>query len=299
MEVCNSLPARRFLAADDYLAFLGIYEDRRRTAAYRRLIRSRRLSIADRTGVEAGAGLGETTRMLLDAGARRVYAVEENAHCVAFLRQRFRGDRRVTVVHERLQSFSPRRRIDFLLQELYGPLLLDESLLALQRIRFDPGTVLPDGGVLLAERVELASLRDPTINRFLLRRLEGVLVSDLFLRFRFRRPSPVLRWTFKRGLSFLSRRFRLKGHGEILALGMAIEHAGERIIGTEDSFNWPFVFTPVCGRSFQIRYRFSGRTTQVGFRWLRSAPYRKTAASPPQRCAGTGGCADDTDRQEA
>src|SRR5688572_9043943 len=59
---------------------------------YTRLIPKRSLCF------DIGANVGNYTELLLQAGARRVVAVEPQAACVNDIRQRFIEDRRVTLV---------------------------------------------------------------------------------------------------------------------------------------------------------------------------------------------------------
>ncbi len=267
LEIVNRLPARSFREIDNFLSFIGIYEDRQRTAALRALITRNRAAIAGKVGVEAGAGLGVLTRALLAAGAKRVYAVEGNAQCAQFLRQRFAAEPRVEVVGEPIERFRPPGgKVDFLFHELYGALLLDESILALERIRFDPGAVFPNGGRLLAQVVPLSRFKDPTITPALLRPLRQALVTDLFANFRFTAPRVAAEWRFKRGARGYVFACRLPACPDgVLALGMQVRHAGHMVTGTQECFNWPYVFTPAAGTKFRLAFSYCRGMTEVDF----------------------------------
>ncbi|MDD5347084.1 MAG: rRNA adenine N-6-methyltransferase family protein [Candidatus Omnitrophica bacterium] len=268
LEIINEVSQKRLRELDNFLSFIGIYEDHRRTQAFTRLLAKNRGLIRGKTGIEAGAGLGIITELLVKLGARKVFAVEENAFCCQFLRKKFKGDPRVEVVHERIERFRPRRSIDFLFQELYGGLLLDESLLALERIKFDPGAVIPDGGAILAEEVSLAQLKDPTVDRTLARLLDDALITDMFPYFRFRAPSVIGTWKFSRRKVDHSLVCKVRGRGGIIALGMEVRHGNARVTGTKECFNWPYSFTPVKSGKFRLSFKYRNGATRVYWKWL-------------------------------
>ncbi|MBP1988292.1 class I SAM-dependent methyltransferase [Halolamina salifodinae] len=60
--------------------------------------------VAGRTCLEAGAGVGNATAGLLDAGADHVYAVTDRADHAEGVRERFDGDDRVTLVEADLRD---------------------------------------------------------------------------------------------------------------------------------------------------------------------------------------------------
>jgi hypothetical protein len=267
LEVVNELAPARLRELDNFLSFIGIYDDARRLGAFTRLLMRNRALIRGAVGVEAGAGLGTLTEFILRLGCRKIYAVEENGFCCQHLRRKFKAEPRVEVVRERIERFRPRTKIDFLFQELYGGLLLDESLLALERIRFDPGVVIPDGGKILAEEVSFRRLADPTIDSALGRLLEGALVTDLFPYFRFRQPFIFGEWKYRRRRTvheFTSRPLKKSG---VLALGMEVWHGGTRITGTQNCVNWPYVFTPVKPGRLTLSFCYKQGHTRVLSQW--------------------------------
>jgi len=271
LEVLNKLPIRRFDGVDNFLAFIGIYEDKRRSALLRRLLFNNRKLISGKVGVEAGAGLGDITEFLLTLGVKKVFAVEQNSCCVRFLKERFKAKKKVNVIQEKIEHFIPqgKKGVDFVFQELYGPLLFDESLLALERIKFDPGTVLPNGGVIYAEAARLKDSHDPVVDADIFRQLEGALITDLFPNYKFRKPFVVCEWKFKRGRRVYSFSKKIKGNGDILVLGMGIAHNNSKVAGTADCFNWPYVFTPVKGNEFRLRFSYDRGITETTFDWIR------------------------------
>ncbi|MGH7719417.1 MAG: class I SAM-dependent methyltransferase [Gemmatimonadaceae bacterium] len=82
---------------------------------YYRLIRRRFAPHLGSRVVEVGAGIGTFSRFLLDApGVRELVAIEPAANNFPVLRDRFSGDRRVTLMHGELGAFAPTLRADSL-----------------------------------------------------------------------------------------------------------------------------------------------------------------------------------------
>ncbi|MCX7926945.1 MAG: hypothetical protein N2606_02270 [Candidatus Omnitrophica bacterium] len=268
LEVINEIEREQLRQVEDFLAFIGIYDDYRRTKALKRLLISQKKAISGRVGVEAGAGLGEFTEFLLHLGAQKVYAVEENALCCRLLREKFKHNRRVEVVEEHIEHFHPKEKIDFLFQELYGALLLDENLLSLERIKFKPTLVIPNAGSLLFEEMGFKQLKDPTLTEERIKLLEGVLVSDLFPYFEFRHPKILAQWIFKRGKRDYTFYGKVKLKKGILALGMEIFHNNKVVVGTVGCYNWPYIFTPIVSDKFEISFKYTTQLTQVFWKWL-------------------------------
>lgn len=271
LEIVNVLPPQKASDIDSFLTYIGIYEDKQRTAAFKRLIYANRAEICGKIVVEAGAGLGIMTGALLAAGAVKVYAVEDNRFCVAALRKKFSNDRRVVVVRSRIEDFRPavNEKVHILFQELYGSLLLDESLLALERIGFEPDIVLPDSGRILGQVVTLREVGDPTLTPDMLRCLDGALVTDLFPYFKFTRPFIIGEWRFRRQKKRRSYEFAVPRSGEALVMGMEIWHGGRRISGTQYCDNWSFIATPVSGKKARLTFAYTSEgMTDILWQWL-------------------------------
>jgi hypothetical protein len=58
--------------------------------------------------------------------------------------------RRLELVELPLENFQPPGHVHVLAQEVYGQLLYDEDLWVLEKLKFTPDLVLPDGGELRA-----------------------------------------------------------------------------------------------------------------------------------------------------
>lgn len=266
LEIVNQLKSKQFSELDNFLTFLGIYEDARRTASFKKALIQNKELIKNKVCVEAGAGLGEIAQIILDLGAKKLFCVEENPYCCRQLKKRFAAEPRAIVINKRIEEFRPKEAIDFLFQELYGPLLLDENLLALEKLRFRPKIVFPNQGYLLMEAVKLEGLKDETIDKKILASLKAVLITDLFPNFKFRNPGRILKWEFSKKTKKL--KIKPPACGEILAFGMEIWHDAERICGTQDCRNWPYVFTPNQPSSFELSFKTRNFYTETKFKWL-------------------------------
>ncbi len=254
--------------------------------ALTRLLFKNRQLIRDRVCVEAGAGLGDLTRTMLELGAKKVYCLEDNPLACAYLRKRFANDSRVVIVAGKIEDFKPRENIDLLFQELYGPLLLDESLLCLERLRFRPGSVLPNEGRLLLTTARLKDLRDPLLSADVLSLLDRVLVTDLTNRFKMHDTRTILKWRYGQKPRVRAV-IRSPRPADLLVFGMEIRHNGERICGTSDCRNWPLVFTPACPSRSELSFSYRGGYAEVLYRRRSASASKKkdrrsrlTARSP-------------------
>lgn len=266
LEVTNALPIGRLNEIDHFLTYLGIYEDAKRTHALKRLILNNAGAIKGKVCVEAGSGLGEITELLLKAKPKRLFCVEENGLCCEYLKKRFRNNRPVEIINTKIEAFKPDMKIDFLFHELYGPLLLDESLLALSRLKFKPAVVAPDSGCLVMETAGLKGLRDPGIDRQILGLLDGALVSDLFIGYKFKKPEQILKWEFGKTVKPAAQA-RVKS-GDVLVMGMEIWHEDRRICGTAECENWPYIFTPIKAKTFKLEFLYRNCYSDIRFKWL-------------------------------
>ena len=112
---------------------------------YYRLIRGRFAPHLGARVVEVGAGIGTFSRFLLDApGVRELVAIEPAANNFPVLRDRFAGDRRVTVLQGELGAFAPTLAAD----SLVAVNVLEHVENDLQFLR-DARQVLGDRGTLL------------------------------------------------------------------------------------------------------------------------------------------------------
>lgn len=271
MDILNQLRPRRFRETDDLLAFISIYDDFRRTRSFVSLLRSNKELIRGAVCVEGGCGLGIFSAEMARLGARKVYAVEQNPLLARLARKRFGNlpaqiARRIELVELPLQSFKPPVHVNLLAHEFYGQLLYDEDLYILDRLRFRPDIVLPDGGELWAGVMSSACYRDRFVTSDVIQRLDGVLVSGLFegeskdLRW------PVLRWKYGEGLSSVNHTFR-PHKGDLLCLGLVVTHKGKRVCEAGQCPNWSYVWTFRRGNSVSLKFRRVDEGMVCSFKW--------------------------------
>jgi hypothetical protein len=273
MDILNLVSPRRFHTVDDLLAFISIYDDGRRTRVYRSLLHKHRRNIHDAVCVEGGAGLALFSIEMARLGARKVYAVEQNTLLANLAQQRI--DRQPTWVRERielvnkpLQDFRPRNHVHALVHEFYGQLLYDEDLWVLDKLKFRPDLVLPNGGELRAGIVSSSSYRDAVIGPEVVKSLDGVLVAGLFEERLTELRVPVMRWECGKGLHSLKHHFG-KLRGDLLCLGLVVTHNGQRVCEAGKCPNWSYVWTYRKGNAISLSFRRAGPTMESIFRWIR------------------------------
>lgn len=269
MDILNTLPDDRFEEIDDLLAFISIYDDEERTRGWREMLRRHRDSIEGKVVLEAGCGLGLFAEEMAELGARRVYAVEVNPHLHALASERLGARPSVVMVEGDVRSFDPPEPVDLLVHDFFGPLLYDEDLYALERLRFSPALVLPDRALLRWGLAREEDLCDDVVTPAVLRRLEGVLVSGLFddeARLSFH--GTAAEWSHPGGLRVA--RCDLDGAGrptDVLYFGLEIWD-GRHLVGRSGcSSNWSYVFTPRAGERFELAFEWNGRSMEAVFGW--------------------------------
>ena len=254
MEVLNYLPKKELEDYEDFLAFVGIYDDKRRIRAYVSWLRRLEGFIKDKVCVEAGAGFGVFARELLRLGARKVYAIEENPLMLRLLKKWFSSEDRVVIIDGRVENFVPDEgRVDFMVQEFYGPLLYDESLFVLERLPFPVGYLFPNGGRLLFGYAWREDYADASITLDVIEQLNGVLVADLFPRYYQSFEGVALEWNWSDGLLGDSVQID-PSRGDLLVFGVELLHSGRRVCRAGWCTNWPIVWTPVAGLSFEFDF---------------------------------------------
>lgn len=269
MELFNELPDERAQDVEDFLAFIPIYESKRRTRSLMRLLKDQRAHLRGKVCMEAGAGRGIFAQAMAELGARKVYAVERSGVMHDLLRANVADDPRIEVFHEDILDFEPEEPVDVLFHELYGPLVLDETMLLLRELSFKPGMVLPDGGRLWAMPLSVAqvSAADPHYEATWRTALEGALVSDLFEGIPFKHTWEVFHWNVNDPRTKF--RFKLPEQADFIALCGEITHQGQPVLDMAWTNNWPVIYTPVAGKEFELRFEVEDGFTLVHFRWIR------------------------------
>ncbi len=264
MQILNHLPEDKYLEIDDFLAFLGVYEDQYRMKAFEEALRNESAKIV----VEAGAGLGELSQLILKTlNPQRLYLIEENRPAYEYLKRKFEGDPRVQVVRALIEEWEPPEEVDLLVQEFYGPLLYDESLAALDRLRFKPKRVFPNRGFLKYQVIKLEDLNDPVIDSKIWHTFDNVLISDLFWYFEDYNPQgTVLEWRYP---DLIHYEVDLTGlEGDVLVLAVEVWHDDRRLCDPNICSNWPFAFTPRLGDRFKLDFVYDKGLTEVFFEWI-------------------------------
>jgi hypothetical protein len=273
MDILNHLSPRRFRQVDDLLAFISIYDDTRRTRAFRKLLGAHQKQVRGAVCVEGGCGLGVLAMAMAKLGARHVYAVEQNPLLAKLARARLAElpktvSQRIEVIETPLQEFRPPHPIEILVHELYGQLLYDEDLWVLENLKFKPQLVLPDGGELLAGVVSSERYVDNVVTITLLKSLDGILVAGLFEEKLRELQFPVLRWQF--GKKLLQTTHDLSGmKGDLLCFNVAITNQNKRLCEAGYCSNWSYVWTPRAGDRFTFEFQPSTRGgNDCRFHWI-------------------------------
>jgi hypothetical protein len=272
MDILNHLSPRRFREVDDLLAFISIYDDTRRTRAFRALLRAHQKKIRGAVCVEGGCGLGLFAVEMAKLGARKVFAIEQSPLLAKLARERMAKlpravSQRIEIIEMPLQDFQPSQPIEVLVHEFYGQLLYDEDLWVLENLKFQPELVLPDGGELLAGVVSSQRYRDRIVTTELLQSLDSVLVAGLFEERLNELQFPVLRWEFGKGLSQITTNLNDR-KGDLLCFGVAVTHKGKRLCEAGRCPNWSYVWTPRIGDRFAFEFRRAGTVMDCHFRWV-------------------------------
>jgi SAM-dependent methyltransferase len=268
MDIMNRLTEKKFLEFDDLLAFISIYDDKKRTRAYNNMLARNKSLIRGRICVEAGCGMGLITEALAGLGAKKVYAIEKNPHLFALSRQRLAPLKNVEVLHMDIRDFTTKEPVDLLLHEFYGQMLFDEDLYVLEKLKFRPARVLPDGGALKCGAVDTAFFKDPVVNGDVVKRLSGVLVSGLFDEKRLPLANEVVR--FQPGKRMPRTAFadirNLKG--DLLYFGIEVLDGDRVICRSGECGNWSYVWTSRFGDRFSLSFPADARTGDPVFKWI-------------------------------
>jgi hypothetical protein len=272
MELFNQLSQDRSQEVEDFLAFIPIYESKRRFKSLRALLNRHRKQIVGKVCLEAGAGRGLFARSMAELGASEVIAVERSASLFAVLKDHLKDMENVSLVLDDIIGYEPEKQVDLLFHEFYGPLVLDESLMVLNNLQFEPGVILPDGGRLWAMPVNEAQIRefDPYYESSWKEALSGAMVSDLFDGIPFEPTWQVFEWAVgKKGeKEKVVFEFEPPEKADFLAFCGEITHQGKKVLNMWWTHNWPIIYTPVEGKKFRLEFDFDGRFTDIYFEWM-------------------------------
>jgi hypothetical protein len=268
MELFNELKGHRRQDVEDFLTFIPIYESKRRFASLAALLKRHRKHIKGKVVMEAGAGRGIFSKLMAELGAKEVLAVERSDVLYDLLETTVTGLENVSCYCEDITEFEPEKPVSLLFHELYGPLVLDETMLALRELRFRPGLVLPDGGKLWAMPISEAEIlqKEPQYEPVWADALGGALISDLVRGIPFVPKWMVFDWDVHSEETTFA--FELPEQCDFLALCGEITHQGKSVLKMWWTNNWPVIYTPVKGKRFELRFLHRDGYTKVFFDWV-------------------------------
>ncbi|HBE04740.1 MAG TPA: hypothetical protein DC049_20015 [Spirochaetia bacterium] len=267
MDIINSLPSTRFHDIDEALAFVGIYDDQERTRSYLRMLAELKNEIRGKIVIEAGCGLGIFSEHMAKLGAEKVYAVEQNPALFSLARERLKKYPNIQAVHSSIEKFRPKEKISLLLHDFFGQFLYDESLESLSRLRFQPGIIAPDEGILGCGAASLADMNDPVINSSIMRSLSGVLISALFDEKKLSLEHDLLTWKAKNKFLKKSRHTIRHLKGDLLYFGIKILFRGRQYCISGKCRNWNFIWTHRSADQFELVFRTGSEIPEVFFKW--------------------------------
>ncbi len=269
MEIINEINQKKRIYVDDFLSFIPIYEDKKRERVLKRLLLKNKEFIENKVCVEAGAGKGIFSKYMVFLGAKKVYAIEESFYLFKILKENVKYEKKIIPINKKIEDFLPDEEIDLLFQEFYGSLLFDESLLALEKIKFKPKRVIPDGGALwgmILKEKEIIK-KDKIYERNWKEILKNVLVTDLFPFIKFTPHFKIIEWKY--GEFFKkSFEFEIKRKGDFLVFSSEIKDRGKSILKTWEAKTWSLIFTPISGKKFLLQFKYKDAYTEVKFKWI-------------------------------
>ena len=269
MELFNELEAQKEQSVEDFLTFIPIYESKMRAARLKSFLRKEIKNIKGKHCVEAGAGRGIFSEEMLRLGAKSVTAVEQSKTMFEVLKAENKKNRKLNFVHASIETYRPAQKADTLFHEFYGPLVLDETILSLRKLKFRPDTILPDGGTLWAMPLFEKEIvkKDEVYNPSWRKALSGALISDLFTHAAFKPDWKIFDWdVHSRATEF---EFTIPARCEWIALCGEITHEKKSVLKLWQTGNWPVIYTPVNGKTFRLSFRYSKGYTRVFFTWVK------------------------------
>ena len=266
MDIMNNISDHRYEEVDDLLAFVSIYDDKNRTKAYKKMLKNNKDKIIGKVCVEAGCGFGIFSEYLAQLGASKVYAVERNPLLFEQAKQRLTKYSNIELVQSDIRDFSPDVPVNVLVHELFGQLLYDEDLFALEGLLFSPTHFFPNKAILTGGCIDSQQLVDETVTTNVLKQLDGCLVSGLFDENGLDLDFPVMSW--EPANSRFSGKVDISNRtGDLLYFGLQIFHDDELICTAGPCDNWSFVWTPRTVDQFTLEFKRAERGMDVFFTW--------------------------------
>lgn len=268
MELFNELKSDKSQDVTDFLTFIPIYRSTRRYKSLAALIKRYRHAIEGKTVMEAGAGRGIFSQLMAELGAKEVLAIERSKTLYALAKEGAENHPTIECHLSDVSNFETEKQVDLLFHEFYGPLVLDETMLALRKLRFEPGIILPDGGKLWAMPISEADIlaKDKQYEPVWKDILQGALISDLISGIPFKPAWEVFDWDVHSEQTAFE--FEIPEACDFIAFCGEITHEGKSVLNMWWTHNWPVIYTPVAGKKFSMRFKYIGGFTRVYFEWI-------------------------------
>lgn len=268
MELFNELKADKAQDIADFLTFIPIYNSTRRYNSLAALLKRYRHAIEGKVVMEAGAARGIFSKLMADLGAEEVLAVERSTTLYEIACASTENYPRIQCHLSDVSDFEPHKPVELLFHEFYGPLVLDETILALKKLSFQPGMILPDGGRLWAMPISEAEIlqKDKQYEPAWMDVLEGALISDLITGIPFKPKWQVFDWNIHQDQTEFE--FELPEECDYIAFCGEITHEGKSVLNMWWTHNWPVIYTPAVGKKFSMRFKYIGGFTRVYFDWI-------------------------------
>jgi hypothetical protein len=268
MDIMNVLPEDRFAEVDDFLAFVSIYDDENRIKSYFSFLEKHKSLIEGKVCAELGAGMGIISEKLISLGAERVYAVEKNPYLFEITKERLDKYKNAVVVNKDILDFVPEKNIDFAVHEFYGQLLFDEEIFLLEKLKWTPQYLFPNGGKLMGGVIDVAEFDDDVINSSTIKHIDGALVSGLFDEEDVPLMFDVAKYQYGEKIPRTFTCDISQYEGDLLYLGLVILHDGNEICRAGVCDNWSYVWTYRKGNKFKLEFDVTERGTDVYFEWI-------------------------------
>lgn len=269
MQILSKHSLKKLSELEDFLGFVGMYDDQNRIESYNKLIEDNKIHFQNGIFVEAGAGFGHFTKKAMECGASRAYAIEINKYMAQILKKNLKKytDKTKIIIND-IEKVEIKETVDVLLHDFFGPLLYDENLYSLHKLKFNVKKVIPNEGRLVAACIDSHKVCDNTITKDVLKKLKNVLVGDLFEPINEKFDLNVAKWTYSNDIEIYEVDITEK-NGDLIVFQIEIFNDGKKICDSYQCQNWMQVWTPRNGNKFKIQYKKNRHFMEPSIIWLK------------------------------